>query len=536
MISWRHATVAVCALALLAGCVHAGERGAGAPAVFRFTEGEDVDNLNFALSTESLSGDLSLFTQGYFFTFDRADNPVPELCVEVPTQANHLISADGKTITYKLRPGVRWQDGAPFTSADVRFTVKTLLDPNFNARNRMGYDQITALQTPDAHTVVVRLRRPYAPFVALFLTPGGVSPVMPQHLLAHVHDLNHAAYNALPIGLGPFRIARWERGSEIVMDAFDGYWGGKPKLRRVVYRVITDDNSAINQLRSRELDAFVRMPNDEYAQARNIPGMQTLQAPTSGYEHLDFNTEHPILDDVRVRRALAHAVDVKTIWQKVDHGLGYPACSPIPHFSWAYDAGMKCYPYDLNASRRLLDAAGWGMGADGLRHKDGKTLSLTLVSTVGNLTRDESVVLMQSSFRQIGVELSYHRFQANELFAKRTGILDSGKFDIALNTWTPGPDPGQINDVFTCAARPPEGQNESRYCNPQADTVLNDALGTYDRARRRADYVKFQELLGRDVPMVVLYQVVANILVDRAFTGINPAPDAVFSQPAQIAR
>lgn len=167
---------------------------------------------------------------GYFFVFDEHGNAVPSLCLEVPTKANHLISPDGKALTFKLRHGVLWHDGAPFTSADVAFTVRTILDPKTNVLSREGWDLIARVDTPDRYTAVFHLRKPFAAFLNRFFTPIDNPAILPEHLLRG-KDVNHAAYNALPVGLGPFKYVRWSRGNDVVMEAFERWWGGAPRTR-----------------------------------------------------------------------------------------------------------------------------------------------------------------------------------------------------------------------------------------------------------------------------------------------------------------
>jgi peptide/nickel transport system substrate-binding protein len=527
----RFAAVALFLLLALCACSATHSRS-GSSANFSFTEGEDIDNLNPVLTTEILVTDLSTLTQGYLVMFDDHNRLVPSLCLRVPTQANHLISNDGRTITYELRRGVRWQDGAPFTSADVAFSVATITSPKVNAASTLGFDQVERVETPNDYKVVVQLKHPYAAFTSIFLAPGIGSGILPKHIL-HGQDVNHAAWNALPVGLGPYQYVRWNRASSVELRAYDGWWGGRPKLRTLTYKVIPDASTAINQLRTHELSAFGRIPNEQYVAARGIAQTRTIDFPTTAYEHIDFNVESPYLQDVRVRQALAHAIDVRTIVKKVDHGSGVLACTPVPISSWAYYAQTPCADYDLNTAAQLLDAAGWRMRSDGVRYKDGQALRLTMVSTVGNLSRDETAIIIQAAFKRIGVPLRYVRYQANQLFANGSGILASGKFDLGMYAWFWGADP-DISNLYACSQRPPHGQNYSRYCSPQVDSLLQDALVHYDQRIRRNDYVQIQKIIANDMPSVVLFQRVDHMTADNRFSNLAPGPIQLFTHPAAI--
>lgn len=505
------------------------------PGTFRWADAEDIDNLNPLLSTETLVNDLSSFTMGYFFMFDDKGNPVPSLCVTVPTKANGLISADGKSLTFKLRHGVVWHDGAPFTSADVAFTVKTILDKHTNIPTRVGWDLIERVDTPDPYRVIFRLTRPFAAFMNHFFTPIGNPSILPKHLLEG-RDVNRAAYNSLPVGLGPFRYVRWARGSEVVMEAFPRWWGGAPKLNRVVFKVIPDANSVGIALQSHDIDAYVRVPTFQYQSVQQFPGTRTIAHDVTTYGHIDFNMKNPILADLRVREALARAIDVRTIWEKVDRGAGFLACTPISHLSWAYDPNAPCLTFDLAAAAAELDRAGWKLGRDGLRHRNHATLRFVFAGNTGNPGLDARVLMIQNWFRSIGVALDYKRYPTNLLFASYAagGIAATRHYDLTSFAWTLAPDP-DLTNLVACTTISPVGQNYMGYCDPEVSRALADALLHYEPARRRADYILVQELLARDVPFIVLSQRTDHVTFNDDFSGIKPGPVQMFWNPQEIA-
>jgi len=530
------AVMFACALGACSGGggAHHGRHPWTVPGTFRWADGEDIDNLNPLLSTETLVNDLSAFTMGYFFVFDDTGKPVPSLCVQVPTKQNHLISPDGKSITFKLRHGVVWHDGKPFTSADVAFTVKTILDPKTNVLTRDGWDLIQRVDTPDPYTAIFRLKRPYAAFINRYFTPVGNPAILPKHILDG-QDVNHSPYNGLPVGLGPFRYVRWTRGSEVVMEAFPKWWGGRPKLQRVVFKVIPDTNTMITALQTHEIDAFVRVPANVWEQVAKIPATRTAAEDTTTYSHIDFNVTNPILADPRVRQALARAINRNVIWAKVYHRSGFLACTPISHLSWAYDPKAACYPFDLKAAADELQRDGWVMGSDGLRHKNGRTLRFSFAGNTGNPGLDTTVLLIQQWFKKIGAGLEYFRYPTDKLFAAYAagGIVATRHYDIASYAWSLPPDP-DLTNLVACSRISPKGQNYMGYCDRDVDAALQDALGSYDRARRKRDYVRVQEDLARDTPFIVLLQRTDHLIYNDDFHGIKPGPVMDFWNAANI--
>lgn len=536
---------AICVFAAVLACVLTACSGGGGahraaghpwtiPGTLRWADGEDIDNLNPLLSTETLVNDLSAFTMGYFFVFDDTGKPVPSLCLEVPTKANHLISADGKSITFKLRHGVVWHDGQPFTSADVAFTVQTILDPKTNVLTRDGWDLIDRVDTPDPYTAIFRLKQPYAAFINRYFTPVGNPAILPRHILQR-QDVNHAAYNSLPIGLGPFRYVRWTRANEVVMEAFPKWWGGRPKLQRVIFKIIPDANTMMTALQTHEIDAYVRVPTASYEQVEKIAATKTVAVDSTTYTHIDFNVTNPILADPKVRQALARAIDVKLLWAKVYHHSGYLACTPISHLNWAYDPHAQCYSFDPAAAARDLQADGWVMGSDGLRHKDGRTLHFAFAGNTGNPGLDTTVLLIQQWFKRIGAGVEYFRYPTDKLFASYAagGIVATRHYDISSYAWSLPPDP-DLTNLIACSRISPKGQNYMGYCNPDVDTALSDALTNYDQGRRKLDYVIVQENLARDVPFIVLLQRTDHMTYNDDFRGLKPGPVMTFWNPAQI--
>ncbi|MBV8354000.1 MAG: peptide ABC transporter substrate-binding protein, partial [Candidatus Eremiobacteraeota bacterium] len=192
-------------------------------------------SLNPILTTTAVEFDLARFCFDGLLATTPAGVPSPNLATEVPSLRNGGISRDGKAIRYRLRHGVRWHDGAPFTSRDVAFTWRAIMNPATNLQNRLGYDQVAGVETPDAYTVVFHMKRPFSPALDSLM---GYAVVIPAHLLEKYPDLNHVDFNGAPVGTGPFKFVRWVRGDRIEYEAYDRYHLGKPRLQRVVVKLI----------------------------------------------------------------------------------------------------------------------------------------------------------------------------------------------------------------------------------------------------------------------------------------------------------
>ncbi|MDQ2907842.1 MAG: ABC transporter substrate-binding protein, partial [Candidatus Eremiobacteraeota bacterium] len=328
----------------------------------------------------------------------------------------------------------------------------------------------------------------------------------------------------------------WSRGNEVVMVAFDRWWGGKPKLRRIIFKVIPNVNTALEQLRTHELDADVRAPNDRLGQIAAMPGIALVNYPTTTYGHFDYNVQSPLLSDARVRRALTHAIPLDVMWAKVDHRSGRRDWTPVPSFSWAYNANTPRYPYDLRAAARGLDAAGWRVGSDGLRHNGPLTMRLRMAGNVGNPELDARVLLMQSSFKQIGVAIEYFRYPTPTLFGSYAtgGIVATRKYDVASYAWQLSPEPN-LENQYTCTNISPKGLNYLGYCNPRFDAYVDDSLVTYDRARRKRDLLAAQRILGSDEPTVILSQRTDHIAYNNDLTGLDPSPAMIFWNAQNLA-
>ena len=512
--------LAACSLALAAGCAKASVSAPPAGTIV-VRSPQEPDGLNPFLSGMSVANDACQPIFSGLLAVDEKMRFVPDLAVEVPTPENGGVKADGAAmiVTYKLRKGVTWHDGKPFTSRDVAFTARALADPKVLVVEREGYDLIDRVETPDDHTVRVRFKEVYAPYLKLFRA------VLPAHLLAQSRDLNKDPFNRAPVGTGPFVFSTWRSGDRLTYKANPHYWRGKPAFETLEFRVVPDDNSAFVQLKNGAIDIYQSVNLTQFRTLKQIHDVKVFETPSLLWEHLSFNTEKVFFQDARVRRAIAHAINKNVIADKVYDGLWKPAWCDQNPLSWAYDASLEeATPYDPAKAEALLDQAGWLRGPDGVRVKDGKRFSVVFSTTAGKKNRETAQLLIRHFLRQVGIEVQIENHPGVSLFAAwPSGVIKSGKFEMAMWAWDTGPDPDNLN-TWHSARIPPKGSNQTRYKNPEVDRLLEAATRTFRQDERRAAYRKVSGILAKDLPNVpLLYWTVLDAVRERV-DGFQPNP------------
>jgi len=330
--------------------------------------------------------------------------------------------------------------------------------------------------------------------------------VLPKHILGKYADINRVDFNSQPIGTGPFIVERWQRGSKIVFRANPHYWRGAPKLREIWYTPVPDENTIVTLLKSHDADLEYNGSSVDYPQFQGIPGTRIVLTPFTSYSQISLNFASPQLGDVRVRRALWYALDVKLLIRDVTHDVNVPGFTDQPSFLWAYNPDVMHYDFDPVKARALLAAAGWVPGPDGIRVKNGKRLQIVLATASGSATGNATAVLAQRAWHDVGVETQIKSYVTSLFFASygAGGILQTGKYDVSFSSWANGVDPDD-STLWMCDQIPPHGQNTSRFCDPQLDAAERVALGSNDRAVRKKAYDQIQSILAARVPMIVTW-------------------------------
>jgi peptide/nickel transport system substrate-binding protein len=489
---------------LLAACSRTGGSVQAPSGVVRFSLAADPATLNPLFMNpdpSSAQTEVGCLLFEPFVNVGPDGRPVPVLLTRIPTLANGDLSADGRTIVYHLRSNLRWSDGAPLTSADVLFTLHAILDPSNPVRSREGYDLIDRATARDAHTVVLHLRTAWAPAPLTYFSYGTSSlVVVPAHVLRGQTPLDRAPFNAAPtVSDGPYTFVSWKRGDTIELTANPLYWRGKPPVSRLDIHITPDPSTNLLLLQSGSVDWNLIAPA-QYALAARNADMRFILAPSAVVAALVFNTTHSPLNDERVRRAIAMSVDRATISTKITLGR-YPVTNMIqPQFSWAYDPTIRQPGYDPGAADALLDRAGWVRGADGVRQKDGQRLHLTYLQFPESITGVRVAELVQAELRDRGVAVAVENVSAAQLFLPKSGMLASGRFDLAYVPFSMGSDP---DDSFVLKCGAPS--NYMRWCDPSVDALETQAMSSVSPAHRRAMYGAIARRVAQEVPLFYLF-------------------------------
>ncbi len=476
------------------------------PHVLRYATAEDVSSLNPTLIQQGTLDYMASMTMAWLIKWDAHNNAYGELATEVPTKENGGVSADGLTITYHIRKGVKWSDGVPFDADDVVWSFHAVLNPANNIVSRSGWDHIAKIDEPDKYTVVLHLTKPYSPFVETFFSTAGANPcLMPKHLLAKYPNINNVPYNALPVGIGPFKYKEWDRGQRVVMVANPLYFRGMPKLKEIDFEIIPDTNTVLTEMQAKELDLWYPVPASSFAtKMQNMGQFAYIRQPGYLFNHIDFNLTRPVLKDPAVRIALRYATDRATLIRKISHGIGLLQEQPAPRTAPFWDPNLPLVPFDLAKANQTLDAAGWKRGADGIRSKNGVRLSLEFITNSGNPGADQQIEMIRTWWKQIGAEIVVKHYLSALIFASYAdhGVLLRGNWDAIYFAWGVGAT-GDLSTLYACDEMPPNGQNVLHWCDPVADKAMHDLYTHYNQAQRNKDDAVLFQRIVKDVPTIV---------------------------------
>lgn len=445
-------------------------------------------------------------------------------------------SPDNATTTFHLRKGVTWHDGKPFTADDVLFTYEACVDPAVDAINkRPSFEAVAKVEKTDDATVKVTWKEPYAPGLMAWNLH-----IMPRHVYGYARgrgqDFNRGAADAPPIGTGPFRFAEWKRGERIVLKANPGYFGGRPHLDAMVFKIIPQSQTQLAAYQTGQLD-LTSISTEQWRQFKAdqalLKGATVFEYYGRQFVYLAWNMDgsNPFFGDRRVRQAMTYAINRQGIVDKVLDGHGITCSGPFYPGSWESNPAIKPYPYDPARAAALLDAAGWkDRNGDGVREKDGKPLAFEcqVPAEVDQFSR--FLEIFQQDLRRIGVAMAIRKVEWS-VFLDRT---HRHRFQAYLSGWSLGDDPDPYDLLHSSQAKllpggMGTGQNDVSYANPEVDRLIETEQRTFDRGARQRAFWRIHELVAQDQPHTYLFmgsQMVAvrskfqNVRVSRAGYGL----------------
>ncbi|MDA8157550.1 MAG: peptide-binding protein [Actinomycetota bacterium] len=474
----------------------------------------DAKRLLPMLATDSTSATISGWIFNGLTKYDRNLNIVGDLA------KSWEIKDGGLVIIFHLRKNVRWQDGVPFTADDVVFTYQEVTNPKVPTPYSSDYGPVKSVVALGPYTVKVTYKAPYAPALGAW----GMG-IIPKHILEG-KDLSSSYYSRHPVGTGPYKLKEWVTGQRIVLEANPDYFEGRPNIDQYIMRIIPDDATAFLELKFGGIDYKGLTP----AQYKNQAGtpifrkyFQKFRYPAMGYDYLGWNLLKNRFRDVRVRRALAHAIDKQSIIKGALMGYGTPCTGPFLPGSWAYNENVKDPDYNPQRALELFKEAGWTL-KNGVMEKKGNPFRFTILLAEGDPRRSMAAQIIQEELRKIGVRV---QIQTLEWQAFLHQYVDKKRFDAVLLGWELSPDP-DLYDIFYSKKTKPGEFNFLSYGNPEVDKLLIEGRSTFNMKKRQADYHRIHALLANDQPCCFLYVADALPVLNKRFKGVKEAPIGIW--------
>ncbi len=434
----------------------------------------------------------------------------------VPGLADSWETPDPLTYVFHLHPGVTFHDGRALTSKDVKWTFDSLLEGKIRSTKSAVYKFVDRIDAPDAGTVVFHMKETDSTLLwnlsdgAIGIVPFGSGEEITQH----------------PVGSGPFKFVSAETDREVVLERNDGYWGGKAKLSRVRFAVVPDETTEALELRKGSGDVAINsLTPDTVVTLARESNLLVENGPGTRLAYLGFNLRDPILKDVRVRQAIAYALDRKPMIEYLWRGEAQPARSILPTQSWAYNGDVPAYDHDIEKAKSALDAAGYPP-VNGVR------FHITMKTSTDANTR-LMVAVMQQQLRDVGIALDIRSFE----FATFFSDVQHGAFQMYGLRWIGGnEDPDIFEYAFHSSKFPPNGANRDYYSNPRVDALIDKARRDIDPKVRKPLYAEVQSLLANDLPYINLWYLDNVVVHTKRVQGIklNPAGNFDFLRSAEL--
>ena len=434
------------------------------------------------------------------------------------------VSKDNLTITFHIRPGLKWTDGKPLTSADCAFTLSLIQDEKTQSAYKSDYEKVVRFETPDTSTFIVHYSEPYSPA----LTSWTSLAILPSRVFKGVNIMNTKLSRQPEATIGPYTLADWQGQQSITLKANAGYFDGPVWISEKLTRIIPDMATQFLELSAGHLDMMGLTPM-QYQ--RQFPTKSDLTSNYQrykylgfGYTYMGFNLKRKPFDDPRVREAIAYAIDRQEIVDGVLLGLGEVIATPYKPGTYWVNESIQPRRFLADKAKQLLADAGWrDTDGDGLVDKDGEPLSFTILTNNGNKQRSDTATIMQQRLRQVGIEV---KVRLVEWSAFIENFINKRNFDAVILGWSLSPEPDQYS-IWHSSQTGERQFNFLSYENARVDEALVAATRTFDKAERKQLYDAVQEEIYKDVPIVFLYAPYSLPAIHKRIHGIEPAPAGI---------
>ncbi len=482
------------------------------PDTLRIAMGAEPDTLNPILASDAYASNILDYVNDTLIDRNRDTLDFqPKLAERWEITSDHL------QYIFHLRHGVHWQDGVEFTADDVVYSFQKINDPKVEAPFlRANYIDIDRVEKIDSYTVKFIYKRPYF----LGLSVCGAIPLIPKHLFEDGNDFNSHPLNRKPIGLGPYRFEEWQTNKKIVLVRNEDYWGEKPAIKKIIFRIITDDAVAFQILKKGELDFSNLRPIQWMRQTDSTRFNQIFSKYKyllPGFNYIGWNNQSPFFNDKKVRRAMTMMVDRQRLLEKIEFGLGQVIESPFFVEAPQYDTSLKNIAYDPEKAKALLKEAGWAdTDGDGILDKDGKKFSFVFLYPAASKFSERLAPILKEDLAKVGIEMTIDRMEW-AVFLER---IEKKNFDATALGWSTGYEDDPYQVWHSSQAKMERGSNFISFENSEADHFIESARTEFDPTLRNKLYDRFQEIIFDEQPYTFLFSTDSLVVVSKRFKNV----------------
>ncbi len=474
----------------------------------------DARTLVPILASDSASGQICSMVFNGLIKYDK------DLMLVGDLAESWEVNEGGLEIIFNLKKNVKWHDGASFTAEDVEFTYKSLINPQVRTPYSGDFEKVESFEIIDAYKIKINYKEAFSPG----LSSWGMN-IMPKHILEN-EDLNNTSFSRKPIGTGPYKFKEWKTQEFITLVANDDYFEGRPYIDRYILKVIPDSATMFLELQSRGIDSM-GLTSLQYARQTDTPFFkseyQKFRYQGFSYTYMGYNLLNENFSDVRIRRAINHAVNRKELIDGILLGLGTECTGPFALRSWAYNKNVLPVSYDREKSLALMKEAGWLPNKEGILQKDGKIFEFTIITNQGNEERKHAAEIIQRRLQEIGMKV---KIKVVEWSAFINEFVNKRNFDAILMGWSLSLDP-DMYDIWHSSKTKPGEFNFVSYANQEVDILLSEGRKEFDQKKRQEIYHRIHELIDRDQPYLFLYNPDSLPVLSSRIKGIKVAPAGI---------